>query len=92
MRRVGALCGGVGRCGDSEQACLAQAVGIVGGDERLSFGCQLNAAALALGDIVHSAFEGFLTTGAIFGFSLGHEELGYGELGHGECIFEPGLR
>jgi len=72
------LSGGAGRCGDSEQAVSAEAVGILGGDERLIFGCQLDAAALALGDIAYSAFEGGLTTGAKFAFSLWRGELGHG--------------
>jgi hypothetical protein len=52
----------------------------VGGDEGFIIGCQLNAAALAFGDIAHPAFEGGLTTGAIFGFSQGGGELGHGNV------------
>jgi hypothetical protein len=45
----------------------------------------LDAAALALGDIAHSAFEGGLTTGTKFAFSLWRGELGRGKLGHGNA-------
>jgi hypothetical protein len=86
------LSGEPGRCGDFQQTVLAEAIGVVGGDEGLIFGCQPDTIALALGDVTHSAFEGGLTTGAMFGFSLGWGELGHGKLGHGECVFEPGRR
>ena len=66
------------RCGDRQQAGPAEAIGVVGGDEDFVFGGQPDTAALALGDIVHPAFEGGLTTGARFGFSLGDGGLGHG--------------
>jgi hypothetical protein len=59
---------------DSQQAGPAEAVGVVGGDVGPGFGGQPDAVALAFGDIAHFAFEGGLTAGANFGFSLGHRE------------------
>jgi hypothetical protein len=72
------------RCSfNGQQAVSAEAVGVVGGDEGFVFGGQPDTVALALGNVAHFAFEGRLTTGAKFGFSLGQGELGDGGLGHG---------
>lgn len=57
---------------DGEQAIAAEAVAIVGGDKGFGVVGELDAAALALGDIAHFAFEGGVTAAAMFGFVLAH--------------------